>query len=557
MKRDLHKIASVKYDVVIIGGGIYGVSTAWDSALRGLKVALIDKGDLTGATSSNSLKTIHGGFRYLQRLDFKRMRESIHERKVLMKIAPHLVFPLPVIMPTYGHKMKSRFAMSMALMLNDIIGFDRNHRSEPDKQLPDGQLVSKAKLGEYLQGYENKDITGGALWYDCQCSNTERLSLSYASSASEIGADVANYVECTGFLGKGSSIRGITVKDTFSGESFDISSKIVVNMSGPWIDDVLNKTSRVCKKKRFIHSSAMNLIVKKRILNGCAAGLPGPYEYIKNASETYKGHQMLFFVPWRDYTIIGTRHLPYYGAPADYKVSEVEIDSFLSTINQTYPSARITRKDVTFFHGGLLPMTGLKQDSGFVKLENHYRIYDHAVVDKLEGLLTVVGVKYTTHRDVASKTVDLIFKKLNKKDPKCSTDEKPVSGGDIGILNEYLAEVIKNTKIDSKVACHLVHHYGSRYSDILEHTKETPELMQNVPGSSEIIKAEIINGVRHEMALKVTDMILRRTDMGSAEYPGDEAVADTAKIMGEELFWNEERTRKEIDEARAVYTPLN
>ena len=557
MKRDLHKLASVKYDVVIIGGGIYGVSTAWDSALRGLKVALIDKGDLTGATSSNSLKTIHGGLRYLQRLDFKRMRESIHERKVLMKIAPHLVFPLPVIMPTYGHKMKSRFAMSMALMLNDIIGFDRNRHSEPDKLLPDGRLVSKAKLGEYLQGYEYKDITGGALWHDCQCSNTERLSLSYACSASEIGADVANYVECTGFLEKGSSIRGITVKDTFSGESFDICAKLVVNMSGPWIDDVLNKTSRVYKKKRFIHSSAMNLIVKKRILNGCAAGLPGPYEYIKNDSTTYKGQQMLFFVPWRDYTIIGTRHLPYYGDPADYKVGEVEIDSFLSTINQTYPSASITRKDVTFVHGGLLPMTGLKADSGVVKLENHYRIYDHAVVDKLEGLLTVVGVKYTTHRDVACKTVDLIFKKLNKKDPKCSTDEKPVSGGDIGTLSEYLSMVIEKTKIDSKIARHLVFHYGSRYSDVLEHTKERPDLMQNVTGSSEIIKAEIINSVRHEMALKVTDIILRRTDMGSAEYPGDEAIADTAKIMGKELSWNEERIRKEIDEARAVYMPLN
>lgn len=557
MKRNLHKLSSVKYDVVIIGGGIYGVSTAWDSALRGLKVALIDKGDITGATSSNSLKTIHGGLRYLQSFDIKRMRESIHERAVLMKIAPHLVFPLPVIMPTYGYKMKSRFALSAALMLNDIIGFDRNRLSDSDKQLPDGRLIPKSEIQEYIPGYEKKGITGGALWYDCQCSNTERLSLSYACSATEMGADIANYVECTGFLEKDNTIRGIKAKDVLSGETFDIRGKIVINMSGPWIDDVLNRTKQVCKKKRFIHSSAMNIIVKRKLLNGCAAGLPAPYQYVSTNGATYKGHQVLFFAPWRDYTIIGTRHLPYYGDSADYKVSGDEIDSFLDTINQTYPVANLNPKDVTFFHGGLLPMTGLKPDSGFVKLENHYSIYDHAVEDRAEGLLTVVGVKYTTHRDVACKTVDLIFRKLNRKSPNCVTNEKPVAGGDVGVFSEYLTQATKKTKFDVKIIRHLVQHYGSRYVDVLNCANESSELMQKIPGSSEVVKAEVINGVRHEMALKLTDMILRRTDMGSAEYPGDEAIAETAKIMGVELSWNDDKIRNEINEAKAVYMPLN
>jgi len=246
MKRDLNKLSQEEYDVVIVGAGIYGVTTAWDATLRGLKVALIDKGDFGNATSSNSLKIIHGGLRYLQHLDIKRMRESIHERVVLMRIAPHLVYPIPVVMPTYSYKLKSRPAMFAALLANDIVGFDRNQLNDPHKYMPRGYTISKDKVQDYIPGYEKYNLNGGAIWYDCQCYNTERLLLSFVISSANNGADVANYVKVVGLLKNDDRVIGLKVQDTLTGEEFEIRSKIIVNNSGPWVDKVLeNLNSKV------------------------------------------------------------------------------------------------------------------------------------------------------------------------------------------------------------------------------------------------------------------------------------------------------------------------
>ncbi len=555
MIRDLNILSNEQYDVLIIGGGVYGVSIAWDAALRGLKVALIEKGDFAGATSSNSLKTIHGGLRYLQRFDFRRMRQSIHERAVLMNIAPHLVFPLPVIMPTYGYKMKSRTALFVALQANDLIGFDRNRLSSDDKTVPGGRLISKKEIKEYVPGYENAEMKGGALWYDCQCFNTERLVLSYALSASGAGAQFANYVECEGFLNDGNWIRGVNARDTLSDDTFDIQAKVVVNAGGPWIDDILKKQNGGNTVKRFLHSSAMNIVVKKRLLLKHAAGLPGPYTYKRVDGTIYKGSQILFFLPWRDFTIIGTIHLPYYGEPDDFRIREPEIRAFLKTVNKAYPAADIRREEISFFHGGLLPMTEVRQDTGMVNLETQHKIYDHAIEDNVGGLITVVGVKYTTHRHVAGKTVDLICKKLCRTSPECMTEEIPLYGGETGKFTDYLSNAIDNTRMDEKVVTHLVHNYGSEYSKILKYMDEDQGLLRTISGSSEVIRAEIVNSVRNEMALKLSDVVLRRTDLGSAENPGGNALNESAEIMGKELGWDEARIRQEKEETKAVYVP--
>jgi glycerol-3-phosphate dehydrogenase len=557
MKRELNKISNTEYDVIVIGAGIYGVSTAWDATLRGLKVALIDKDDFAGATSSNSLKTIHGGLRYLQNLDFKRMRQSIRERMVLMNIAPHLVFPLPIVMPTYSYKLKSRPALFAALLANDLIGFDRNRVDDPDKYLPRSRLISKKKVMEYLPGYEKTNMSGGALWYDCQCHNTERLVLSYALSAAGLGADLANYVKCTGFLRQGNEVVGIKAKDLFSGDSFDIRAKIIVNTSGPWVDEVLNKISGENSKPRFFHSSAMNIVIKRRILDEYAAGLPGPYHYKREDGSVYNGSQILFFVPWKDYTIIGTRHLPYYGDPSEYSIKEIDILEFLSAVNKTYPQGAVKREEVAYVHGGLLPMTGVNQSTGNVNLEKHYKIHDHRMEDNIEGLITVVGVKYTTHRYVAGKTVDLVFNKLRKTSPECTTDNKPVYGGDVGRFKDYLAGALQKTELNERITRHLVYTYGSNYRDILDYAGEDSGLIQTVPDSDEVLKAEVINGVRNEMAMKLSDVILRRTDLGSAGNPGDETLCAVADIMGNELGWDRKRIKDEIDETAVIYALAN
>jgi glycerol-3-phosphate dehydrogenase len=531
------------------------IKSAWDAALRGLKVALIDKGDFAGATSSNSLKTMHGGIRYLQQLDLRRMRESIRERMVLMKIAPHLVYPLPVILPTYGHKLKSRPALFGALLANDMMGFDRNRLKDPHKFIPAGRLISKEKVRECLPGYEKYNMTGGALWYDCQCYNTERLALSYVFSAYEAGADVANYVACVRLLANENKVEGVNAKDHLTGETFDIRAKIVVNMGGPWVDAILKTCDGKDCKKRFMLSSALNIVVNRKLMDRCAAGLSGPYQYRRKDGSLYKGYRILFFVPWRDHTLIGTNHLPYNGNPDKYRVREAEVLHFLCAVNQAYPGVDIQREEITFFHGGLLPMTSTRHSTGEVQLRRDYGIYDHWLDDKIDGLISVVGVKYTTHRDVAKKTIDLVFKKLGKKPSRCLTDRTPVHGGAIERFEDYLSTAIRGSPLSEKVIRHLVHNYGSGYPDILKYGERAPGWLHTVDGSEEVVKAEILNSVENEMALKLSDVVLRRTDLGSTGNPGEKTLKAVAKIMAKKLSWGRTRTQEEIEETTAIYSP--
>ncbi len=200
---------------------------AWDATLRGLSVALVDKADFGAATSVNSLKMIHGGLRYLQHADFRRMRASIRERRTLMQIAPHLVAPLPVLLPTYGHGLQGKAVLAAALLLNDVIGWDRNRLCDPQKHIPRGRVISKRACLQQLPGLDPRGLTGGAIFYDAQVHHSERLTLAFLQSAAQAGAQLANYVEATGFHLDRDCVTGVSACDVLTGNRFDI-------RPGPW-----------------------------------------------------------------------------------------------------------------------------------------------------------------------------------------------------------------------------------------------------------------------------------------------------------------------------------
>ncbi len=557
MKRDLEALSNTEFDVVVIGAGIYGVATAWDAALRGLKVALVDQGDLGNATSANSLKIIHGGLRYLQNFDIKRMRESINERMVMMRIAPHLIYPMPVIMPTYSNKMKSRPAMAMALIANDIIGFDRNQSADPHKFMPRGFTISKKEVQKYVPGYTKYNLNGGAIWYDCQCYNTERLLLSFVLSAAEQGAQVGNYLKAVDLLHRDHQVTGVKVEDQLTGAKIEIRAKMVVNNAGPWVDTILANLNGKAPEPKFKLSTAMNLVVKRKLLKTHAAGLSGPYRYVHPDGKEYKSFRMLFFAPWRDYTIIGTNHLPYPGTQENYKVTENEIQDFLGAVNKAYPGVNIQRSEVSFFYGGFLPMAAQNPVSGEVMLQRHYKIFDHAKTDQTEGLLSIVGVKYTTARDVAQRTVDLIFQKSGQTSPACLTKTTALYGGEIDRFEEFTSRAIKTNpyQLKAEVMRHLCYNYGSRYHEILQYGQENPNLVKTLPNSKEVLQAEVIHAVRAEMAVHLADVVLRRTDLGSGENPGVATLEKVAEIMGKELGWNKARQKEEIEAVQKNYVP--
>lgn len=557
MKRDLTQLTHNQFDIVIIGGGIYGVCAARDAALRGLTVALIEKGDFGSATSSNSLKIIHGGLRYLQHADFRRMRESITERRTLMRIAPHLVHPLPCIMPTYGHSLKGKEVMALALLINDLVGFDRNREIDPARSLPNGRVISRDECRELIPGIDANGLSGGALWYDCQVHNAERMLISILKSAVAAGGVAANYVEMTGFQKHGDRITGIRARDVLTGDEFDIQGKLVINNSGPWINTILQHLNGHYSGSLTELSAAMNVVVKRQLIREYAVGIWSKAEFKDDDAVLSKGSRLFFITPWREFSLIGTTHVPYEGDPEYFRVREKDIMAFLQEVNDAYPRANLTPDDVYYFYGGMLPSEGHNEKTGDVKLRKHYDIIDHKERDGLDGLISVIGVKYTTARDVGQKTIDFAAQKLGLDVSVSRTAVTPICGGNIENFEHFLRG--EKTKAPAGLGedsiKHLIHNYGTEYTRVIQHGSKDREGLQPLAAETPVIKAEVIHAIQEEMAVKLADVVRRRTDLGTAGPAGEQSLQACADLMAQELGWDQQRMQNEMEETRALYIP--
>ena len=427
MKRDLKALSTDAYDVLIIGGGIYGACLAWDAVLRGLSVALLEKRDFGSATSSNSLKIIHGGLRYLQHADFKRMRESICERTTLMRIAPHLVHPLPILIPTYGRGINGRGALYLAMLLNDWISYDRNNLRDPGKHIPRGRIITRREVLQLIDGVCSENLTGAAIFVDAQVYNSERLVLSFLHSAEKAGAEVANYVRATGFLRQGDSITGVIAKDELSGDTFEVRSKMVVNATGPWVNSI-HSLLKGQWPSHIPFGKAFN-IVTRPLVQTYALGLFSRRMYRDADAVVRKGGRFLFISPWRNCSLIGTAYLPHDENPDQCSVTEEEIQNFLDEINEAYPAAELKMEDVLLVQSGLLPCASVSHHRKECQLLKQYQIHDHRA-EGVTGLISVIGVKYTTARHVAEKVVDSIFESWGQTPPEAKSSATPLYGGE-------------------------------------------------------------------------------------------------------------------------------
>ena len=540
MKRDLKALQNTVFDVIIVGGGVYGCAAAWDAALRGMKVALIEKKDFGGATSANSLKTIHGGLRYLQTLDLKRFRESVRERKLLMKIAPHLVHPLPVAMPTYGHFMKGPEVMFAGLLANDVLSCDRNIGMDAQKRLPNGRVISRSECLRRVPGIDPARVNGAATWTDAMVYSSERMTLAYVQSAVEEGAVVANYVRATGVIEVDGRVAGVRVEDALSSEAFEIQGRSILNTSGAWVEQLADQ------KDLFNRSTAMNLIVKRKLLKDSAAGITAPYEYALPGGGTNKGRHVLFMSPWREYTIIGTYHRPYTGDPDAMTVTRVEVEAFLKEVNAGYPGDPISIDEVSFVHKGFLPMDGVNPKTGEVNLSKHYKFAQSE--NGPAGLVTLAGVKYTTARDVAMKAVNRIVRLVPGNWKRCATAETRLFGGEIDSFDAHLSAV--KAKAPAASAAHLAKCYGTVAMEMVNYPAD---LLDTVPGSTEVLKAEVVHAVREEMAMTLADVVFRRTDLGSGEQPSEETLKAVAGLMAEELGWDAKKIAQEMGSTQSFY----
>ncbi|HHS14090.1 MAG TPA: glycerol-3-phosphate dehydrogenase/oxidase [bacterium] len=552
MKRDTRLLTKKNYELIVVGGGIYGAAVAWDAALRGLSVALVEQGDFGSGTTFNSLKIVHGGLRYLQTLDLKRFRESVRERMILMRIAPHLVHPMPCVMPTYGHMMKGPEVLLAGLTLNDILSADRNRLKDPEKKIPGTRLLSAKQTREMLPGIDSAGINGGAFWTDAQMTSSERMVIAFILSAVAKGAQAVNYMKAREILVQGRKAVGIRAEDRLTGRKLEIRGDAIVNAAGGWAGDWHGDSATHCLP---LLSTAMNLVVRGHLLHESAAGIYGRYEY-PVPDGYHQGRHLLFMAPWRQYTLIGTYHRPYEESDVHLRVTENEILSFLNEINSSRTEP-VRRDSVTFFYKGFLPMDGINPKTGEVQLTKHYRIIEHERENGLKNLITVAGVKYTTARDVAAKTVDLVFCKRGNKVPPCRTHCTPLMGGHIYRFDDFLNRTRKTAPgLPESVIDHLAVHYGSDTSALYRYLDDDESLRESLPGSREVIGAQIVHAVREEMAVHLADVVLRRTALGSGECPSEEALEICARLMGLELRWNAAKRQKEIRAVQSIYKPF-
>lgn len=539
MKRDLKKLSDRIYDIVIIGGGIYGACVAWDATLRGLSVAIIEKGDFGSGTSANTLKIIHGGLRYLQHADFRRMRQSIRERTTLMRIAPHLVHPLPVVIPTYGHWLRGKEFLVPALVINELMSFDCNQLGDKQKHIPRSRVVSKKEVLRLVPGIHEKGLTGGVIFHDAQVYNSERLLLSFLRSAAKAGANPANYVEATAFLRDGRRVAGVKVKDVLTGDRFSIRAKTVVNTCGPWVDHVLSYLNGYPTNSRPLLAKAIN-VVTRPLFQGCAVGIPSS--------------RFLFIAPWRGCSLIGTAYSVYDGDPDHCTVTERNVHDFLNQINNAYPAARLTIGDVSFVHGGLLPSSGICRRTGEIQLSQHYRIRDHRK-EGIDGLISVVGVKYTTARHVAEKVVDCVFESWGQKAPHSLSRVTPVWGGEIERFERFLEDKVKTQRcgLTAQTIQRLIYNYGSSYEDVLRYLDKPANGDRAYTDDLAVLRAEALHGIHEEMAQKLSDVVFRRTELGTAGHPGSEVLKICAKVLRAELGWNSSRAEEELQGINHVF----
>ena len=556
MHRDLTKLSENDYDLVVVGGGIFGVCACWEAVLRGLSVALLEKGDFSHATSANHFKIAHGGIRYLQHGDIYRVRESSHERSALLRIAPHLVSPLPIVIPTYGHGLKGRAVLGTGMLIYDLLTVDRNKGLQKGKKIPRGKILSRDQVLELFPDIERKSLTGGAVFYDGQIYNPPRIAVSFLKSAAEKGLDAANYVEVTGFLKNKNRIFGVAAKDNLSGNELEIRGKVVLNTSGPWAHKLLMETLNLDVNPAPTFSRDLALVVKKEAKTDFGLALTTKTEDADSILD--RGGRHLFIVPWRNYTLIGVWHKVFENRPENIAVTDEELEDFINEINRIYPSMELSINDISMINTGLT-LFGSTDKQGKMKMSfgKRSRIIDHKNEHRLEGLLTLIGVRATTARGMAERVINLVYKKLGKNAPKSNTDRIPIYGGDFDDLAKLLSDgcLQYGGKFGNDVIQRLVYNYGSRYTDIVKYFNENQMLVKQIDGSK-VLKAEIVHAVREEMAQKLSDVVFRRTDLGTAGHPGNNALNTCTQIMAHELGWNERQMKKELDEVITTFQYL-
>ena len=522
----LSGMASEPVDVLIIGGGITGAGIARDAALRGFRVALVDKGDFGSGTSSHSSRLIHGGIRYLEHRDFHLVFEASRERRILLRIAPHLVRPLPFLFPVYRGARVPAWKLRAGMWLYDVLAAFRNVKNH--------RWLSPKQVRRVEPALKDRGLTGAALYWDAQTDDA-RLVLATMRSAARAGALVANYAEVTSLLTPEALVRGAVVRDVLSGETRTVRALVVVNAGGPWVDALRRMDDPAAPPLLRPTKGAHVAVPRRRIGHERAITLFSPID-----------GRVMFVLPWGDLSYVGTTDTDADAAPDSLRVTADDVTYLLRSANAAFPDAHLAPNDVVSVWVGLRPL--LRQDAATAPSQVSR---EHRVVESAQGLITIAGGKLTTYRVMARDVADRVAARLHELDgrpiaPRPPTDRLPLPGGEAAELDVLLESARARGVLDA-TARHLVASYGSEMAAVLNLVDRDRSLGEPVaPGRPEIW-AEVAHAVEREMAVRVQDVLVRRLHL-FYEYAeqGTAVAAPVAQRMKKLLGWDEVREAEEL-----------
>ncbi len=534
MKRDLERLSQKTYDLLIIGGGITGAATAHDAALRGLSVALVERRDFGSATSAATSKLVHGGLRYLRTLEVSLVRESLRERRILEYIAPHLVAPIPFMVPCYRHSASNLTTLTAGMMLYDRLSFDKARLDDIDRKVPRWSRLSRDEALVREPELKIDRLTGAVVYHDCQMVSPDRLTWEFVEGAMENGAEVANYAEVVSLRNANKTVEGAVVRDALTGREYEISARMTINAAGPWADFVTQMLGKG-HEKRLVRSQGIHMITR-------------PLAKQHALVLTTKVGRVFFIIPWRGRSLIGTTDTRYDGHPDEYRVTRSGLETFIGEINEALPSANLTTDDIEWSYGGLRPIvendTALRDVN---KASRKYEIYDHKKEDRLSGMLTVVGGKYTTSRALAERLTEIACTHLNMPRPSRTTAGHILPGGRIGSWAGAKTRLMREYDVHSDDAAILLAHYGKRALPFLAEAKANPELAAIVAEGKPEPLAVVDMAVRDEMALHLDDVLFRRTGLATTGRLPESSVTLVADRMATLLGWDAAQRATEVE----------
>jgi len=515
-----------QYDLVIVGGGINGAGIARDAALRGLRVILLEKNDFGSGTTSWSSRLIHGGLRYLEYAEIPLVYESLHERGYLRKIASHLVNRIRINIPIYDRSKRGPFLIRLGMLAYDLLSFR--------KTLPRHRMLSRDELLQEEPGLSAEGLRGGAQYYDAQVTFAERLVLENIIAAEQAGAIVKNYciVDMIGL--EDSTSINVAYVDKESDEKSRVKCRLLINASGPWVDRVLQTTGT--RTRRLMGGTKGSHIVV-----GNFNGAPNAAFYVEAAADG----RPFFIIPWNGQFLIGTTDIRYGRDPDNARASNREIQYLLDETNRVFPEAALTTGDIHFAYAGVRPLPRKRKGPESAITRKHI-IKRHR--QPLRGIISIIGGKLTTFRNLAEQTVDRVDRKLNAGLLPCSTASTPLPGA-VGI-DEARDRLQDYTGLSKAGQERLLSIYGGRASLILDLAESDPILAEAIDVNRSVLAAEVVFCIRHEFARHLTDLMHRRLMLGLSADQGEAVVDAVAAIATTEFGWSEEQLHEQLNSLR-------